>query len=529
MSSRTTFALLVVLGLAGCATATHQAAQDEQVATPNDLATAAKQITAETAHAHLARLADDAMMGRATARPEIWDAAHYIAEQFASLGLEPMDEDGDYLTEYTVTLLHMTVDDVRIVAEVNGERIEFECGKDFAITPVQQPPLLTPLVLTPMTDVDWIRTHEELIPDGSFVLTQFQEATPGIEGQLRQAGWLLNVQEAGAGATGFVLPPMVPPEAMSMIASQMAKEAAVGSIINRPFVMLTASAVDRLLEAAGRGEIDVASLTAPEQVPVSLTITMPVTTSTFTAPNVVARLPGRRGGELKDVVLTAHFDHEPPGMPNAAGDSIYNGSDDNASGTVGLLEAARAFAALPTAPARSVVFAAVSGEEMGLLGSAHLAEVGPAPAERTAANLNMDMLSRNASDSLLVFAQTYSSLGDVFRSVLDAHPDLGLNVRPGLQMPESDLIRMSDQASYLERGVPVLFFNSGMHPELHTPDDEIDLADADKVARAARLMFLLTYAVANDPQDPTFTAEGRARAEGMQKMRMRQTRSGYPE
>ncbi|UCC49425.1 MAG: M20/M25/M40 family metallo-hydrolase, partial [Gemmatimonadota bacterium] len=283
----------------------------------------------------------------------------------------------------------------------------------------------------------------------------------------------------------------------------------------------TASAVDQLLEAGGLQEVDVFSLTTPESAPVQISVTMPLKTHTITAPNVVARLPGRRRDELKDVVLTAHFDHEPPGQPNVEGDSIYNGADDNASGTVGLLEVARAFAALPTPPARSVVFAAVSGEEIGLLGSRHLAQVGPASAEATAANLNMDMLSRNAPDSLLVFGQTYSSLGDLFREILDAHPELGLNVRPGLQMPRFDLIRMGDQASYLERGVPVLVFNSGMHPELHTPDDEIELADVDKLARAARLVFLVAHAVADDPRDPVFTAAGRARAEGMERMRLR--------
>jgi Zn-dependent M28 family amino/carboxypeptidase len=198
-----------------------------------------------------------------------------------------------------------------------------------------------------------------------------------------------------------------------------------------------------------------------------------------------------------------------------------NGADDNASGTVGLLEAARAFAALPTPPARSVVFAAVSAEEMGLLGSAYLAEHGPAPARTTAANLNMDMLSRNRPDSLLVFGQSYSSLGEVFQEVLGGHPDLGFRVSPGLQWPEVDLIRFSDQASYLERGVPVLFFHSGFHPQLHTPDDEVELADPDKLARAARLMFYLAHAIASDPVDPEWTAEGRARVEGMQRREKR--------
>jgi hypothetical protein len=116
-----------------------------------------------------------------------------------------------------------------------------------------------------------------------------------------------------------------------------------------------------------------------------------------------------------------------------------------------------------------------------------------------------------------VFGQTYSSLGSTFREVLESHPELGLKVRTGLQMPELDLIRFSDQFPYLARGVPVLMFNSGFHPDLHTPDDEVERADTDKLARAARLMFYLTYAVANDPADPVWTEEGKARTEAMQR------------
>ena len=87
--------------------------------------------------------------------------------------------------------------------------------------------------------------------------------------------------------------------------------------------------------------------------------------------------------------------------------------------------------------------------------------------------------------------------------VLEDHPELGFKVRPGLQMPDLDLIRFSDQFPYLARGVPVLMFNSGFHPDLHTADDEVERADTDKLARASRLMFFLTYVVANNPVDPS--------------------------
>jgi len=322
-----------------------------------------------------------------------------------------------------------------------------------------------------------------------------------------------NVLEAGANAFGMVLPPQLPPEMMSVVAQQVAGSPALD---RPPLILMPAATVERIFELSGSPVPDLTAIDSVHFAPGVLTLQMPVETRTLTAPNVVAKLPGAHQDDLDQVVLTAHFDHEPPGAPTEEGDSIFNGADDNASGTVGLLEVAKAFAALSDPPARSVVFAAVSAEEMGLLGSSYLAEHGPAPASSAAAALNMDMLSRNGPDSLFVFGQTYSSLGDVLREVLATHPDLGLRVRPGLQMPDLDLIRYSDQFPFLARGVPVLMLNSGFHAQLHTPDDEVERADTNKLARAARLMFYLAYAVANDPVDPIWTEEGRIRTEAMQ-------------
>ena len=108
------------------------------------------------------------------------------------------------------------------------------------------------------------------------------------------------------------------------------------------------------------------------------------------APNVVAILRGS-DPELKNelVVYTAHWDHL--GMrPDQPGDNIYNGAVDNASGTAALLTIARACAALPQRPARSILFAAVGAEEQGLLGSEYLAEHPPIPAGNLAAVINID-------------------------------------------------------------------------------------------------------------------------------------------
>jgi hypothetical protein len=543
MSFRKPPILLVATLLLGCSTTSPQAAGRADApepsgrpagrpATPTEgfgapgavdvremLAEAGATISAEDAMRRLSILAHDSMMGRDTERPEIWTAARYIAGEFRAMGLEAMDEDGDFIDEYPILIPEIDVSQVRMVVEANGTRLDLVCGEDFAVSPAVSVPEFTGVVLAPQVAHDWYRANPAHIPPGSLVLaTGFPLGTQDITEGLRFGSWMDNVREAGANAVGIILPPQIPLEAMSALAAQMASS----PVLDRPPMLLMPRAtVEKIFDLAGSPPPELDPLKAMQTAPANISLHMPTQIRTLMAPNVLARLRGAMGEELNEVVVSAHFDHEPPGPPTPEGDSIFNGADDNASGTVGLLEVAKAFATLPEPPVRTVVFAAVSAEEMGLLGSAYLAEHGPAPAGSVSAALNMDMLSRNGPDSLFVFGQTYSSLGTVLRTVLEDHPELGFQVRPGLQMPELDLIRYSDQFSYLARGVPVLMFNSGFHPELHTPDDEVEKADTDKLARAARLMFFLTYAVANDPEDPVWTEEGRIRTEAMQKVARR--------
>lgn len=226
------------------------------------------------------------------------------------------------------------------------------------------------------------------------------------------------------------------------------------------------------------------------------------------APNVVAIL---RGGDpvLRDtyVVFSAHMDHIGHGPSDATGDSIYNGADDDASGTAALVEVAEAFASLPEAPARSLLFLAVSGEERGLLGSRWFANHPPVPPDRLIADLNVDMISRNASDSIVLIGQEYSSLGPVVRSIADDRPELGLAVLSD-PWPEERFFFRSDHYSFASQGIPAIFFFAGTHEDYHRPSDEVEKIDPEKAARVARLVFYTAAAVAGDADPPEWTPEG---------------------
>jgi len=170
--------------------------------------------------------------------------------------------------------------------------------------------------------------------------------------------------------------------------------------------------------------------------------------------------------------------------------------------------------ALPQAPARSVVFLAVSGEEKGLLGSMAFAENPTVPLEDIVANINMDMIGRTAPDTVIAIGQEYTTLEGVINRIVAENPDLGLTVIQDPE-PEQMFFFRSDQLSFIQRGIPAVFFTTGDHPDYHQQSDLPERIDTDKLARIARLAFHLAHAIAMDPQPPEWTEEGRREVEEM--------------
>ena len=195
-------------------------------------------------------------------------------------------------------------------------------------------------------------------------------------------------------------------------------------------------------------------------VPLSLQLTtsMKVKATYNKSYNVIGKLTGsKRPDEV--VIYSAHWDHLGIGRPDASGDSIYNGALDNASGTAGLLELARAFKSLKTKPERTIVFLCVTAEEQGLLGSKYYAENPVYPANKTAANVNMDGLNRfGKTKDIIVIGEGQSDLEDYLKEAVekkggyisfDTHPEAGYYYR-------------SDHFNFAKIGVPALYTSSGI-------------------------------------------------------------------
>lgn len=224
----------------------------------------------------------------------------------------------------------------------------------------------------------------------------------------------------------------------------------------------------------------------------------------LSAPNAVGIVRGT-DPVLRDeyVVISAHMDHVGVNGANAK-DSIWNGADDDASGTAGVLALAEALGQAP--PRRSVIFLTVSGEEHGLWGSSWFTSHPPVSVDRIVANLNVDMIGRNWKDTIVVVGLEHSDLGTTLARVNAAHPELGITAIRD-PWPQENFFGRSDHYNFARRGIPALFFFNGVHADYHQPSDSPDKIDAEKGSRVARLIYHVAVAIANSTARPKWNPE----------------------
>lgn len=233
----------------------------------------------------------------------------------------------------------------------------------------------------------------------------------------------------------------------------------------------------------------------------------------MTSPNVIGMIPGSDPALAREVVmLTAHLDHD--GVdPELEGDKIYNGAMDNAAGIATMLEVARAFAEGKVRSKRTVMFAAVTAEEDGLLGSQYLAKHPVVPAgSRVAAVVNLDMpvLTYDFSD-VIAFGGEHSTLGPIASR---AAAKAGIQVSPD-PMPEQGVFTRSDHYSFVVEGVPSIMLATGFAGEgrekfmgfltktYHRPQDDLSQAfNWQAGAKFAKINYLIAREIADGPEAP---------------------------
>jgi hypothetical protein len=464
---------------------------------------AAATITPDDMYRRVEYLASDELGGRDTPSPGLEMAAAWIADEFRAFGLSPVGDDGTFIQRYPWTQTSFDPERTAVHFEKEGNKTTAVFAQDFFLIPGGSETTTGGLVWGGMA-------MEGMAPFGSdasgHVVAVF------LPGAMPDGSWNAGLGAAfgaampgGAAALIVVLDPAFD----SGMIRQVAQMAAGQGEAPIPLVALSWDAMKGAL-ASGGEDLD-ALKDAPFKVldAGTATITFATESSEIRPPNVVGLLPGS-DPVLRDqyVVFSAHMDHVGTGAPDSEGDSIFNGADDDASGTATVVEVAEAFSALTVAPRRSILFVAVSGEEKGLLGSDYFASHPPVGKEEMIANINLDMVGRNAPDTVAAIGQDYSSLGPLVQEVAAARPELGLVVAPDL-WPEENLFVRSDHFSFAKNGVAALFFTTGLHDEYHKQSDEVELIDRDKISRIGKLVFYLAWEIANRDEVPTWTEEGR--------------------
>jgi hypothetical protein len=240
------------------------------------------------------------------------------------------------------------------------------------------------------------------------------------------------------------------------------------------------------------------------------------------------------------VAIGAHYDHigyaertaepeneRPPGAPGrmtpgTGADRIWNGADDNGSGTVALMAVARAFAE-GVRPKRSLLFIWHTGEETGLYGSRYFADHPTVPLESIAAALNVDMIGRNRNDDpnesntvyLIGSDRISSELHEVSRAANRTLPrPLTLDYELNDPSDPEQLYYRSDHYSYAAKGIPVIFFTTGLHSDYHANTDEVSKIDFDKLVRVTGLIYETSARLANLDHGPARDHQGARAGKG---------------
>lgn len=234
-----------------------------------------------------------------------------------------------------------------------------------------------------------------------------------------------------------------------------------------------------------------------------------LSTETFVYPsvNIVAKVVGadpQRRGEY--VLFSGHQDHDGVRYPAEAGDSIYNGADDNASVAVAMLAIGRAVASHPMA--RSALFVWHGAEERGLLGSTWHARHPVVPKASIVAVINGDMIGRNNPDSaaLLGVQPPHLNSRELAAAAFRANDIAGKFIIDTTwdrtSHPEGWYFR-SDHLPYAREGIPAIMFSTLLHPDYHTPRDNPDRIDIVKLARMTKWMYTTGWIVGNAKERPT--------------------------
>jgi len=473
--------------------------------------------------AHIRFLADDLLRGRGTPSRDLDVSALYLANQLRADGWQPANNNRYH---QTYMLKSFSAQQARYHISVNGFKLD---SKDVVFLPFGMDPANTPAkydlvfaghgVFAPERDVDdfdgadlrgkavvaMLGAPWKLDPKA--VHAYDRAVGKSVHVTVRNGSFLVYVSEE------FEAPADASSSAEVRLFREMSKvpfaflpefqgQPTIGI---GPILVITPAIFDKTLAGATGGTYAEwkARLSrqgyAARDVKASLDVHIEVEPEAGRASNVVALIRGN-DPTLRDewVVLTAHYDHLGFHEVPAGEDGIWNGADDNASGTAVVLEIARRLASGGHLR-RSVLVVFTSGEERGLLGSAHYSKHPLAPHGQVVLNVNVDMVGRSTGTVYCI----NTGCNEVFDKAVAIGKETGVTVLPDPH-PSWRLVYFVDSYHFARFDVPFIEFITEFHSDYHQPSDEVGKIRFQELGRITEVMFELTKYYAQGGQKPTF-------------------------
>lgn len=484
------------------------------------------QISAGELRGSLTAFAADSMRGRRTGTADATRAAEYLVSRIQRIGLEPAG-DSMYVQRVPLQREEFTASS-RVVVTSSGHTSQLELGRD--IVPILN---LGPGVPPTRRDVEG-----DLVFLG-YGVTMSKPARDDFAGQAIEGKVVVVVNGAPAGVDSAARERL---EAQTAVSERLARILPL-----RPaavVVLLTGKAAAEFQQGIPELMHSVTMRTGGEDVPEServlpmimlgsvragsplLPATWPAddraqslsrhlsahvrqSREAFTALNVVGVVRGSDPTLARTyVAVGAHYDHIGV-VPPVNGDSIANGADDDGSGSVSLLAIARSLNQAEVRPKRSTLFVWHVGEENGLLGSAWFVDHATVPIDSIVAQINVDMIGRNAASLLYLIGPNAAPGGQSKRlgAIVDSvnavqRMPFAINRDWDSATHPEHLYERSDHYNYARKGIPIVFFTTGLHEDYHKPSDEVSKIDFEKMSRVAQLIRDVVVAVGNGAKRP---------------------------
>jgi hypothetical protein len=477
---------------------------------------AGPEFSAERYIAHIKFLAAPEMKGRASGSPELEKAAHYIAAQYRADGVKP-PAGHDYLQAFEVTTSARLGRGNRLEFLSGGRSRSLTMNEEFVPFNFSSSGKVSGAIVfagygitAPEYNYD---DYANLDVKDKVVLVlshepQEYDASSVFEGKVYTDHAQFYSKAANArrhGARGVILINDRVNHKTDKDTLEKFGRADGPADAGIPFVQVKEDLVEPWFKASGKDLMELETGIDKDLKPRSFVIpgvevreTVDIERAVKTVHNVAAYVPGETN---EYVIIGAHYDHLGLGeqfslAPSLAG-TVHPGADDNASGTAGVLELARYFAAKPKAK-RGVLFLNFAGEELGLLGSGYYATHPELPLDKAVTMINLDMIGRVRESKIFVGG---AGTGSSLRSALDRIiPETKLKV----DYSDNGGYGSSDHTSFTAKQVPVLFFFSGLHGDYHKPSDTWDKIDGLASIQVLQLVAQVTENLDSEPERPTF-------------------------